>query len=80
MYSHACVRGQCPCGRVQVEDKGDAADKGDKSDEARSDPFPGDLGGSAIQPPGPAPEKPTFGNVVTKDIEDGAEIRRKFAR
>ena len=49
-------------------------------DDIDEDDLNANLSGAIIQPLGPAPEQPTFGSVVTKDIEDGTAIRKKFAR
>lgn len=79
LYTDPPSGGLSSSGPVQVQEEGDAGQKAEGADD-EPDPIPGNLGGSAIQPPGLAPEKPTFGNVVTKDIEDGSEIRKKYAR
>lgn len=49
-------------------------------DDIDEDDLNANLGGAAPQPVGSAPEQPQFGTVVTKDIEDGSAIRKKFAR
>jgi CH-like domain in sperm protein len=67
-------------GNLQVKLEGDAADKGDGGNDKEIDPMLVNFSGSTIQPVGLAPEKPIFGDVVTKDIQDGADIRKKFAR
>lgn len=67
---------------MQIHEDDEAAQKaaGDGSGDEGGEQMPGTLGAEAIQPIGPAPDKPTFGAVVTKDIENGSEIRKKFAR
>jgi hypothetical protein len=67
-------------GHLQVQPEGDAALKKDGAKDEEMDPGAGSVIGSAIQPVGLEVEKPVFGDVVTKEIEDGAEIRKKFAR
>jgi hypothetical protein len=67
---------------LQIHESEEAAQKGQGEGDMDEDEdqTPGALGAAAIQPIGPAPEKPTFGAVVTKDIENGSEIRKKFGR